>query len=161
VYGGAENNTISGLLAFSDGLLAGISSNGYVSGKRTTVAATDGSVATAAEWFLGAGSSTGVNIDYYSQYRVYRLTCSYQNSTDAVFQTETITIISDLTTPTWALSDFLSTSGAPSEIGWDVDYVNPGGTSSVNYLRVRCYSTKAGKNVQFDISGQAIGGNLI
>ncbi len=161
VYGGAENNTMSGLLAFSDGLLAGISSNGYVSGNRTAVGSTDGTVATAAEWYLGAGSTTGVNIDYYCQYRVYRLTCSYQNSTDGVYQTETITIVSDLATPTWSLSDFLSTGGAASEIAWDVDYVNPGGTSSINYMRVRCYSTQVGKNVQFDLSGQGIGGRLI
>jgi len=160
VYGGAENNTVSGLLAFSDGTLNGISSNGYVSGNRTTVTS-DGTIATAAEWYLGAASTTGVNIDYYSQYRAYRLTCSYQNSTDGIYQTETITIISDLTTPTWALSDFLSTGAAASEILWDVDYVNPGGTSSVNYLRVRVYSSQAGKTVQLDISGQGIGGNLI
>ena len=160
VYGGAENNTVSGLLAFSDGTLGGISSNGYVSGNRTTVTS-DGTIATAAEWYLGAASTTGVNIDYYSQYRAYRLTCSYQNSTDGIYQTETITIISDLTTPTWALSDFLSTGAAASEILWDVDYVNPGGTSSINYLRVRVYSSQAGKNVQLDLSGQGIGGNLI
>jgi len=160
VYGGSENNTVSGLLAFSDGTLNGISSNGYVSGNRTTVTS-DGTIATAGEWYLGAASTTGVNIDYYSQYRAYRLTCSYQNSTDGIYQTETITIISDLTTPTWALSDFLSTGAAASEILWDVDYVNPGGTSSVNYLRVRVYSSQAGKTVQLDLSGQGIGGNLI
>lgn len=160
VYGGSENNTVSGLLSFSDGTTTGISSNGYVSGNRTTVTS-DGTIATAAEWYLGAASTTGVNIDYYSQYRAYRLTCSYQNSTDGIYQTETITIISDLTTPTWALSDFLSTGAAASEILWDVDYVNPGGTSTVNYLRVRVYSSQAGKTVQLDLSGQGIGGNLI
>lgn len=157
VYGGSNNTTTAGTLSFGR---FNVGESAYWAGDQTTVV-TDGTVGTAAEWYLGAGSSTGISIDYYSQFRVYRLTCSYQNSTDGVYQTETITIVSDLTTPTWSLSDFLSTGGAASEIGWDVDYVNPGGTSSVNYLRVRAYSLLGGKVVQFDISGQCIGGNLV
>ena len=158
-YGGSQNNTVGGLLTFGNGSST-TPGSGYVSGSQQTEAATDGTVATAAEYYLGAASTVGSNIDQHSCFRVYRLTLSMQNSTDSVYQTETITIVSDLATATWSVSDFLSTGGAASEIAWDVDFPTPAG-STLTYMRVRPYSTLVGKNVQFDISGQAIGGNLI
>ena len=158
-YGGVQNNTIGGLLTFGNGSST-TPSSGYVSGSQQTEASTSGTVSDAASWFLGAASTTGSNIDQHSCFRVYRLTLSMQNSTDGTYQTETITIISNLSTATWSVSDFLSTGAAASEIDFDVDFPTPAG-SSLTYMRLRAFNTLVGKNVQYDISGQAIGGNLI
>ena len=158
-YGGAQNNTIGGLLTFSNSGGTG-SGSGYIGGLQHTTASSSGTNTTSADWYLGTASTTGASIDNHSCFRVYRATLSYQNSTDGVYQTETITIVSDLTTATWSVSDFLSTGAAASEIAWDVDFPTPLG-SSLTYMRLRAWSTLVAKNVQFDMSAQCIGGNLI